>query len=258
VHEPPPPLDGDVPGTVVAVVERALATDPARRWRSAADLAYAARETAMGLGPTGPLPTGPTELLREAGTTVPGRPAAAGRASRRAWVVAAVAVLLGVAGVGAALWWRGGGVQNGPPAGVHSGSDQPAGSAEGLEEYVACGPAYCPVHPTCWGGLTLTAGVAQPVRQIDCGQSHAWETFAVGPLPDWVAGTRQETMIERPAVAAACAETVLADRSLDPERTRGWQREPWPLQVDDDTWIFHCLAAPVEGGQRSGADFRAG
>jgi eukaryotic-like serine/threonine-protein kinase len=260
VHEPPPPLGGDVPPAVIAVVERALATDPARRWRTGADLAYAAREAAVATGPTGRLATGPTELLPEAGTPARvGPPPAAGRVSRRVWAVAAAVALLAAVGVGAALWPKDDGVQSGPPAGVHSGSAQPgSGRPAGLEEYVACGPAFCPVQPTCWGGLNLTAGVAQPVRALDCVQSHAWETFAAGPLPGWIAGNRQDVMIERPEVASACAESVLADRSVDPEVTRGWQREPWPFQVDDGTWIFHCLAAGPEGGERTGPDFRAG
>ena len=39
----PPPLGADIPGPVLAVVERALATDPAHRWQSAAAMADAAR-----------------------------------------------------------------------------------------------------------------------------------------------------------------------------------------------------------------------
>jgi serine/threonine-protein kinase len=56
VQEAPPALPADVPPAVVAVVERALAADPERRWPSAAELAGAARRAA----PAGPVaPAGP-------------------------------------------------------------------------------------------------------------------------------------------------------------------------------------------------------
>src|SRR5690349_23599183 len=48
----PPPLGRDLPGPVLAVVERALAADPADRWPSAAAMAEAARAAAAGQWPT--------------------------------------------------------------------------------------------------------------------------------------------------------------------------------------------------------------
>jgi serine/threonine-protein kinase len=105
--------------------------------------------------------------------------------------------------------------------------------------------------------LTLTGGVAQTVRPLDCAEMHAWETFAAGHLPAGLSGAQQATLISRPEIAAACAESVLADRSVDPDRTQGWQREPWPMQVGGGAWVFHCLAAPQEGGERTGSEFRA-
>ena len=246
VREPPPPLGDQVPAPVRAVVERALATDPARRWRSADDLAAAAHEAEMGVGPTAVVgAAGP------AGRPTPPTPTTAVRArTRTRWAVAAVAALvLGIGATGAVLWRRGGeagAVQNGPPA-----SAAPEG-------FVACGSALCPREPMCWGGLTAAGGVAREARSIDCAQPHYWETFAAGQLPAAAAYGPQEGLIERPEIAAACAASVLADRSLDPDRTRGWQREPWPVRIGDDVWIFHCLAAPVEGGERTGFPFRVG
>ncbi|MEV0828959.1 serine/threonine-protein kinase [Nonomuraea rubra] len=43
LHDPPPPLPGDVPGGVAEVVVRAMAKDPASRWPDAAALAARAR-----------------------------------------------------------------------------------------------------------------------------------------------------------------------------------------------------------------------
>ncbi|MEV7968857.1 protein kinase [Sphaerisporangium sp. NPDC088356] len=45
IREDPPPLPADVPPAVRHLVERALVKDPARRWRSAAEMSVAARQT---------------------------------------------------------------------------------------------------------------------------------------------------------------------------------------------------------------------
>jgi eukaryotic-like serine/threonine-protein kinase len=253
VHEPPPPMDGDIPLQVRAVVERALATDPGRRWRSAADLAHSARAVQLDVGPTAVLGRdgGPTTLLPEAATvrTARGMP--------RRLIIWVAVLLFAVAAVAGFTWQRGlwppraEAVQSGPTSTVGSGAGGP------IIGFAPCGPAVCPVEPMCWGGLTLTGGVAQEIRRIDCAVPHYWETFAGGPLAAELALTPQETLITRPEIASACAESVLADRSVDPDRTQGWQREPWPIQVDPGTWVFHCLAAPREGGERTGSEFRA-
>jgi serine/threonine-protein kinase len=44
VRSDPAPLPPDVPATVRAIVERALAKDPAARWPTAAEFAAAARQ----------------------------------------------------------------------------------------------------------------------------------------------------------------------------------------------------------------------
>jgi serine/threonine protein kinase len=66
VHEPPPPLPDDIPRVVAAVIEGALAGEPGKRWRSAADLAARARDAATRVGADGQ-----TTLL----TYLPGRAA---------------------------------------------------------------------------------------------------------------------------------------------------------------------------------------
>jgi serine/threonine-protein kinase len=164
-------------------------------------------------------------------------------------------VVLGVAAVGAVLWSRDSPAGGGPPGGSTSTAQ---GGGAGLDGFVACGPAYCPTRPICWAGLNLVGGVAQPIRRLDCAESHAWETFAAGHLPADAALGRQDALIQRPEIASACSESMLADRSLDTARTDGWQREPWPILVSGDAWVFHCVSAPVEGGERTGSDFRVG
>ncbi len=59
VHEAPTPLGADVPGPVLEVINRSLATDPAHRWRTAAEFAAAARWAAA--SSRSGLPTIPNE-----------------------------------------------------------------------------------------------------------------------------------------------------------------------------------------------------
>jgi hypothetical protein len=49
----------------------------------------------------------------------------------------------------------------------------------------------------------------------------------------------------------------MAGRGRDRTHTKGWRREPWPVQLDQQTWILYCLAGPSEGGEIIGAVFRA-
>jgi serine/threonine-protein kinase len=65
IREDPPPLPADVPPAVRHLVERALAKDPARRWRSATEMSAAARHTMRGdTGMTGAITaTGLTGML---------------------------------------------------------------------------------------------------------------------------------------------------------------------------------------------------
>ncbi|MBB5871068.1 serine/threonine-protein kinase [Allocatelliglobosispora scoriae] len=76
VREHPPALPGDVPPAVRAIVERAMAKDPAARWPTAAILAATARQAATALGgqqsgraaptvphrPISPTPVSPTPV----------------------------------------------------------------------------------------------------------------------------------------------------------------------------------------------------
>ena len=139
VREAPPALDGDVPGPVRAVVDRALATDPAHRWRCAADLAVAARQAVPGLpaarpaAQPGPVPpAGPAALD---GRPPSRTPAPATAARRRRHMAVAAVVLVGVVLVGAGLWVRGKGSPgaNGSPGAVGSpgANGSPGGTAAG-------------------------------------------------------------------------------------------------------------------------------
>jgi serine/threonine protein kinase len=89
VREAPRPLPGDIPPGVCAIVDRALAKDPATRWPSAATLAAAARQAAAALAgpPTAPGPqpaptSGPPSARPASPAPAPSSPPAPGSPPR--------------------------------------------------------------------------------------------------------------------------------------------------------------------------------
>ncbi|MEV4416020.1 protein kinase [Catellatospora sp. NPDC049609] len=223
INQPPPPLGPDVPPPVVALVERALASDPDARWASAAALGAAIARVAAALRGTGapPAPAGgePT-VVQQRRPTAPTLVEPA---------LAATAVI----------------TPTPPPVGVAA---VPAG-------FVARDGYYVPASPMCWGGLVIPGGLGRTPRRISPDELHYWETFAAAELPEEAVYLRQEELIEHPTVAAVCSARVLAACSRDPGRTRGWELEPWPVQLGRDRWIFHCLAGPGTG-EWLGTEFR--
>ncbi|WP_433718206.1 serine/threonine-protein kinase [Actinoplanes sp. CA-051413] len=231
----PRTLGGDIPAPVLAVVERALATDPADRWPSAAAMAEAAR-AAVGPGPT------------------PRAPRPSTSRSRRWAVLAAALVVLVVAG-GVALWQTLRPDPHGGPA-VGAGTSGPA--APGVVRpagFVTCGPLLCPAEPLCWAGVTAINGRASSPRDLDCAGDHTWETFAATALPADVSRSHEDELLLRKDIAAACSARVMADRSRDRAATDGWEREAWPIEVPGtDQRLVHCLARP-EQGEPTGSAF---
>jgi serine/threonine-protein kinase len=94
ISDDPPPLPDDVPPGIRAVVERAMAREPADRYPSAADLAAAARSATLEPGDTAPLPVVVPEPL-----PAPGRRAV----PTPAFVAAALLLLLSLVGLLALL-----------------------------------------------------------------------------------------------------------------------------------------------------------
>ncbi|MFC7760897.1 protein kinase [Catellatospora bangladeshensis] len=103
VHDAPPPLPADVPPGVRALVERAMAKDPAHRWPSAAALADQARraltEPVPDLPATAAVPTRRQAVVPMPVST-PERPA--NRGHRRGRLLGAAVACLIVAGVATA------------------------------------------------------------------------------------------------------------------------------------------------------------
>ncbi|WBB81004.1 serine/threonine-protein kinase [Micromonospora sp. WMMD882] len=297
VQSPPAPLGDDLPQPVRAVVERALAVEPAHRWPSAATLAHAARWSAGPLAhppppppvpgpplpaPSSPYPSSPppssspssspVSLPPSAPAPVPpssatppppaARPAAPGRSKRRQRVLLAAAVVVVLVG-GAATWQGlrpdGGGspADAGPPAPGATAPPGPSATAPTAPAgFAACDAAYCPTAPLCWGGLVAISGTAMPPRKADCAGEHSWETYAAVRRPDDAADLPQDELLAHPSVAAACSSAVLAARSVEPDGTRAWVRDAWPIELPaDQGWLVHCLARP-ESGVSTGPAFR--
>jgi serine/threonine-protein kinase len=106
----PPPLPEDVPAPVRALVERAMAKDPADRYPSAAAMATAARAALDGGAATTTAPMPVLAAVAAPGEgTQPFEPAVPSKKRRNALLVATALVVLGLGGLIAALGLRGGG-----------------------------------------------------------------------------------------------------------------------------------------------------
>ena len=100
IRQTPPPLPGDVPPRVAAVVERAMALDPGERWSSAGDFAGAAQRAMP--GPKFEDPT--VVLFRDTPLRAkpPAEPTVPARRSRVPGAVGRSAVRTGATGTGGA------------------------------------------------------------------------------------------------------------------------------------------------------------
>jgi hypothetical protein len=234
-----------LPPAVLAVVEGALAVDPAHRWPSAAAMAEAAR-AAVESGSTGDRGGPPDRAAAPARS----------RSRRPALLAGLAAILLLTAGLTAWMTSREGETGAAAPS---TGTGRSANAAAPTPAgFTACDGALCPTGPLCFGGLNAIGGRAEEPRRIDCAQTHVWETFAAVPVPATVATeVRQDELLERADVAAACSPDAMAARSRDPGTTRSWVRDAWPVETGDGTWLVHCIARP-DAGSPDGPAFRAG
>ncbi|MCM4079646.1 serine/threonine-protein kinase [Paractinoplanes hotanensis] len=231
IQSAPRTIGVQLPAPILAVVERALATDPAHRWPTAAALADAARAA-----------TGP-------GAVSSARQPAPARRRRGRMLLAALAVLLvlgGLAGWGVSR--RGGDTDVASPGATAGAGATPGGP------FRSCGTGFCPLEPICWGGVTAISGKAHPPSRMDCAEEHTWETFVALTMPDGAAAARQDSLMGREQIADACSAAVMASRSKDPGATRSWRRDAWPIALPEGSApLLHCIAAPALGDTTGGA-----
>ncbi|MEV6493330.1 hypothetical protein AB0M20_32615, partial [Actinoplanes sp. NPDC051633] len=166
-------------------------------------------------------------------------------ARRPVWsVLVGVLATLAVVAAGFGAWEmfrpEGSGSGTGAGAGAAPSSEVPAGFDE-------CAKGFCPAEPLCWGGLFVVSGVAQKPRQIVCTEAHAWETFAAVPATTDMMQARQDELMARPDVGAACSVTVMLGRAKTRAVTRAWVRDAVPIAVSgSDKILMHCIARPPE------------
>ncbi|WP_228647096.1 serine/threonine-protein kinase [Microtetraspora sp. AC03309] len=72
---------------------------------------------------------------------------------------------------------------------------------------VASASAACVTDPECWAGTVSIAGDVT-ARSVPCAKPHAWETFAIAPLPPGVT-TDEDTVASHPTVTLLCSKYVL-------------------------------------------------
>ncbi|WP_436530641.1 serine/threonine-protein kinase [Actinoplanes sp. HUAS TT8] len=233
IQEQPKTLGSNLPPAMLALVERALQSDPERRFPTALAMAEVARQA--------DLTAGAGDVRTE------------GKKSPRALIGIAAAVVV-VALIIAGITLRGGGDQ--PDGAAAAGKPSAATAAGGAPDgFSACGDGFCPSQPMCWGGVVAISGQARPPVSAYCPGTHVWETFAAIRLP---AGEplldAASPLMKKPDVAKACSATVLAAQSIDPAATKGWRRDAWPMQGADG-WLLHCIAQPTKGSS-VGAAFK--
>lgn len=251
VAQPPPPLGADVPAPVAALVERALAVDPEQRWPSAAALAEAALGVLDGAWPDA---VSPSRGPHPSADTAPGHRPGGSSARRRVPVLVAAAVALVVLGGGGLAGWA---VWGGDTFPRWTAPTEPATEQRVPAGYVACGAAACPPAPECWGGLTTIGTTAHRPRRIPCDQPHNWETVVVGVLPAGAELVDPFELNDRADVAAFCSAKTMAQRTRAGFPTAEWRYQPWPIQVDQDTWLLYCMTGRLVGGVTDGSVFKA-
>jgi hypothetical protein len=92
------------------------------------------------------------------------------------------------------------------------------------------------------------------LKKVPCDQPHAWEVWALEPLPANVTSVDYQTVSSNPTVRNACSVLLLYSVNSD---VFGWQVDVLPPTADafkagDRT--VRCLAGP-SGGRSTGAKF---
>lgn len=241
-RQPVPDLPG-VPQGLLNVLRHALVTDPTQRTQTAAELrdalaALDADGNATAARPVAPVPApppyqppplrppfrdvrvgGPATFSPKHGPAPhyapthpgqrPGYHPPARRSSAAGFVIAVVffALLLG----GGVAYY----VIEGQDAPAETGAETGAGAAGKVATYtekcaaaeVADGAA-CVKEPECWESiLSLQGSVTSP--RVGCAAKHAYETFAIAPMPSDALTWNANDLARHPTVAKLCSKTTL-------------------------------------------------
>jgi hypothetical protein len=214
-----PGIPGAPPG-LVAVLRRAMAYDPADRPADMAALREALAEadlsSAEGVAPA--YWPGPTPY--DAAPTEP--PAAEARRGGLSGPLLAAAIVIAVAIVaaGALVAYSIGGGSDGhagrSAAGTnaaHQNNDPYGGAETTAQNCPATGvqgaEARCVKAAECWSGIVSINGNVT-INRADCMIGHAYETFAIAPLPADGQTWDEHALHEHPTVRRLCSRDVMA------------------------------------------------
>jgi tRNA A-37 threonylcarbamoyl transferase component Bud32 len=217
---PVPDIPGAPPG-LVAVLRRAMAYDPADRpadmaaFRAA--LADADLSSAEGVPPAyWPGPT-PYEAGHEAPTEPPVTARRGGPSGPLLAAAIVVAVAIVAAGALVAYSIGGGSARRAAPSSAGTNAAHQKDPYGGAETTARSGPATgiqgaearCVKAAECWGGIVSINGNVT-INRADCMVGHAYETFAIAPLPADGQTWDEHALHEHPIVRRLCSRDVMA------------------------------------------------
>jgi len=277
----------DIPGAppeLVAVLRQAMAYDPADRpaditaFRDA--LAEADLSSPAGAAPAswpGPAVSGARPEAagqgRDARTEPPD--AEATRPGRRSGLsgpllAAAIVVAIAIIAAGALVAYSiGGGPDHRSSAPGANAAHRDPGPYGGAETTARSCPAAavhgagarCTTTAECWGGIVSINGNVT-VNRYDCLVGHAYETFAIAPLPAGGQTWDEHALHDHPLVRQVCSRDVMA-RSRHGDALR-YPPARWSIEVippsqaqyeSQGLHTFRCVAA-ITGLRIRGALFR--
>jgi hypothetical protein len=273
---PVPDIPGAPPG-LVAVLRRAMAYDPADRPADIAAFRDALAEADLS-SPTGAAPAswpGPAmDGPRQDGPDAPTEPPATGRRGGLSGPLLAAAVVVAVAIVaaGALVAYsiaggkdRGAGSSAAGTNAAHQNKGPYGGAATTAQNCPAAGiqgaDARCVKTAECWGGIVSMNGNVT-INRADCMVGHAYETFAIAPLPSGGQTWDEHALHDHPIVRQLCSRDVMA-RSRYGDALR-YPPAKWSIEVippsqaqyeSQGLRTFRCVAT-LTGLQIRGSMFR--
>ncbi|MDN3354230.1 serine/threonine-protein kinase [Actinomadura sp. DC4] len=277
----------DVPGApagLVAVLRGAMAYDPGDRPENIAAFRDALAEADLsqhaGAAPPYwpvPIPPGPGQAPPRPGQAPAGpdtEPAVPGRRGGMSGplITAAIVVAVAIVAAGALVAYSiGGGSDHGTRtstagAGASGPKKDPYGGAETTARNcpaagVSGASARCTATAECWSGIVAINGNVQ-INRSDCMVGHAYETFAIAPLPADGQTWNEHTLEQHPTVRRLCSRDVMA-RSRYGDALR-YSPDKWSIEVippsqsqyeSQNLRTFRCVAT-ITGLQVRGAMFR--
>jgi serine/threonine protein kinase len=268
--EPIPDLPG-VPPDMMALLRAGMANDEANR-PGAAELrdSLLAVSVTPGSAPVSAPPPPPSVPTLPPGyppgpsgdetTQRHAAPIASPPIGRRGpWVAGGAAALALVTVIGLLTWY---GLTHrhhpGSPAAHGSASASPSASVKpsastSAAPCVLTGTApgiQCVGAAECYDGTTVPAGL----KKVSCDQPHAWEVWALVPLPSGVTSGDYQTVASNPAVTRACSQFELLTLNVNVFDWRIDMLPPTPDAFKAGDRQVRCLAGPI-GRKATGATF---